>query len=273
MYFRYALRGRHIRVAKRIAPSPQENNEKLVAAGEKPENKEKLAARLTACCEKNRQLEEGKEDMVNDLSDRRNVQHAKRGNFYASGCINTNCLSGKVAKGATENIAKKLNSSVDTSETESEDEQYDFDSSTSDTHFDSDAEFHRDLDSTSDRKSEPLPSAVLPPPLDAFELDTMVGQAYFGRTCTTEQDVVRHSSNIECPKESFRSTALKFLSLRYLLIPQIMLVMCQMVYASTPYLEQGNIEVVRTKVHAQSHTQRRSAKERPQSQSGKRCPV
>ena len=31
----------------------------------------------------------------------------------------------------------------------------------------------------------------------------MVGQAYFGRTCTTELDVVRHSSNIECPKESF----------------------------------------------------------------------
>ena len=87
-----------IRVAlKRIAPSPQENNEKLVAAGEKTENKEKLAARLTACCEKNRQLEEGKEDMFNDLSDRRNIQHAKRGNFYASGCINTNCLSGKIA--------------------------------------------------------------------------------------------------------------------------------------------------------------------------------
>ena len=44
----------------------QENNEKLVAAGEKTENKEKLAARLTSCCEKNRELEEGKEHMVND---------------------------------------------------------------------------------------------------------------------------------------------------------------------------------------------------------------
>ena len=76
----------------------------------------------------------------------------------------------KVAKGATENIAKKLNSSVDTSETETEDEQYDFDISTSDTHFDSDAEFHRDLDSTSDRKSEPLPSAILSPLLTLLSL-------------------------------------------------------------------------------------------------------
>ena len=139
--------------------------------------------------------------MVNGFGDRRNMSHAKGGNFYGSGCINTNCLSGKVAKGATENFAK-LNSSVDTSETETEDEQYDFDISTSDTHFESDAEFHQDLDSTSDRKSEPLPSAILSPPRDSFELNTMVGQAQFGRACATEQDLVRQSSRIERPKES-----------------------------------------------------------------------
>ena len=168
-----------IRVARK-APSPRENNEKLVAAGEKTENKEKLAARLTSCCEKNRELEEeDKEHMVNGFGDRRDMSHTKGGNFYESGCINTNCLSGKVAKGATENIAK-LNSSVDTSDTETEDEQYDFDISTSDTHFESDAEFHQDLDPTSDRKSEPLPSAILSPPRDSFELNTMVGQAQFG---------------------------------------------------------------------------------------------
>ena len=114
------------------------------------------------------------------------MSHTKGGNFYGSGCINTNCLRGKVAKGATENIAK-LNSSVDTSDTETEDEQYDFDISTSDTNFESDAEFHQDLDSTSNRKSEPLPSAFFPP-RDSFELNTMVGQAQFGRACATEQD-------------------------------------------------------------------------------------
>ena len=30
-------------------------------------------------------------------------------------------------------------------------------------------------------------------------------------------------------------------------MPQIMLVVCQMVYVSTPYLERGNIEMMRTK--------------------------
>ena len=50
--------------------------------------------------------EEDKEHMVNGFGDRRDMSHTKGGNFYESGCINTNCLSGKVAKGATENIAK-----------------------------------------------------------------------------------------------------------------------------------------------------------------------